>query len=457
MGFTVMDRYMRSQGMNQDNEQQDYYVCHLAEVNKTNRVLTTSDIKNNEGALIVAKGTPITTEISKKIIKHKLLKPLESCVTLEHSVTPDNLIDELNQIIEGQENKQVLQQKSLIDLLHESCDALSNYPLLVQKFTVMQSRFPRLYKKTMGSSFIALIVAWQMELTNKERQHIFIAALMRDIGLLHIEPSLVKNRGKLAPDEWRTLQGHVVIGKIFLDFVPDLPKSVGRAVLEHHERRDGSGYPYGKLGDKLCTEGQVLAMADTVSGIYEKQVVNRSYTLAAVIPILQINMQLYPMPIYKATLATITYMAGPLHRFYPDNKIPELCASNIQRINQLALWKKNADPLTRKCIAILPESKTLVLLAIATRVHRVVDTSGLFTQANVRWLQSVADNAQTELYEEVEQQLLMIDELEWHFRQWDARLTTCSENESVEDDGGEVSYIKLNGMLHKNDEVLSVA
>jgi len=378
---------------------------------------------------------------------------------LEHSITPDDLIDDFNQIIEAQKNKAALQQESLTDLLRASCETLNKYPLLVQKFTVMKSRFPRLYKKTVGSSFVALIIAWKMDLPNRDRQHIFIAALMRDVGLLHIDPSLVEKRGDLKPSELRALQSHVAIGKVFLDSVPDLPKKVGRAVLEHHECSDGSGYPYGKGGDSLCIDGQVLAMADAVVAIYRKKVITKSYALEDFIPILQINIHLYPEAVYKAAFVAVTYMANSLHRFYPDSKIPELCSSNILRISQLTLWLESADALTSHCISTLPETKTSVILAIASRLHRVVDTSGLLTQDNVIWLQSVIDKSRVEHYDEVEQQALMLDTLQSHFRQWDSRLTLCIQTENIGSSDGseEYAYAKLDDVLSGKSETLTVA
>jgi len=442
-----------------DNGEQDHYVSHLSEVNKSNRVLTTSDIKNTKGALLVSRGTPVTGKISKKIISHKFLDRLETCISLEHSITPDDLIDEFNQIIEAQENRMVLQQENLVDLLRASCETLNKYPLLVQKFTVMKSRFPRLYKKTVGSSFVALIIAWKMDLPNRDKQHIFIAALMRDVGLLHIDPSLVEKQEDLSASELRALQSHVAIGQVFLDSVPDLPKKVGRAVLEHHECSDGSGYPYGKGGDSLCIDGQVLAMADAVAAIYRKKVTKKSYALEAFIPILQINIHLYPEPVYKAALIAVTYMANSLHRFYPDSKIPELCSSNILKISQLTLWLESADALTKHFVSTLPDAKTSVILAIASRLHKVVDTSGLLTQENIIWLQSVVDESRVEHYGEVEQQVLMLEALQSHFRQWDLRLTRCIQNENVgsSDSSEEYSYAKLDDILNGKSETVPVA
>lgn len=413
--------------MSDTNEPKDNYVLHLAAVNRSNSVCTIEDIRNTSGALIVAKGTPITAEISKKIVMHKLLLPLESCVTLEQSITPEHLLDELNKLIEQQDNNQILQEESLKQLLYSCCHALNSYPLLIQKITVMEARFPRFYRKILGSTFIALIIAWQMELAETECQNIFIAAIMRDIGLLHIEPALVKKRGKLSPDEWRTLQGHVAIAKIFLDLVPDLPKVIGRAVLEHHERSDGSGYPHGKFAEKLCQQGQVLAMADTVTGIYEKQIMRKTYSLAAVTPILQINMRLYQRPIYRAIIATIHELSGPLRRIHKDDAIPKLCTSVTTRIQQLALWRRKIEALSIECINELAAEKTLVLRGVAEGIRQTIISSGLLSEENLEWLKSVSTDQNPDSYPEVEQQLLMVDELEWHCQQWHSKLATCIE------------------------------
>ena len=71
--------------------EKDCYAEHLAAVNEKVEVLTTEDICNSQGAVVVPKGTAVDPKIAEQIAKHKLIKPVECSVNLSESITGQTL------------------------------------------------------------------------------------------------------------------------------------------------------------------------------------------------------------------------------------------------------------------------------------------------------------------------------------------------------------------------------
>ena len=84
---------------------------------------------------------------------------------------------------------------------------------------------------------------------------------MHDVGKIHTPPAILKKPGKLDPEEFEVIKQHTLQGaKIIGDHVRlTLARSIA---LSHHERFDGTGYPYGLKGDQIPIEGRIMAMAD---------------------------------------------------------------------------------------------------------------------------------------------------------------------------------------------------
>src|SRR5690606_15430582 len=89
--------------------------------------------------------------------------------------------------------------------------------------------------------------------------------------------------------EWRQIQAHTVISQKLVQSIHGLKPAVARAVLEHHERCDGTGYPHGKFSDQLTMESQVLALAESAIAVYTNRLIPQGRGLRDLMPLLQVN------------------------------------------------------------------------------------------------------------------------------------------------------------------------
>jgi HD-GYP domain-containing protein (c-di-GMP phosphodiesterase class II) len=88
------------------------------------------------------------------------------------------------------------------------------------------------------------------------------SGLLHDIGKLGIPVSILEKNGTLTESEWRIMKTHPELGLAILGETGRFTREM-LAVLYHHERMDGSGYPHGLTSAEIPIEARIVAVADT--------------------------------------------------------------------------------------------------------------------------------------------------------------------------------------------------
>lgn len=93
-----------------------------------------------------------------------------------------------------------------------------------------------------------------------------IGATLHDFGIIRIPSEILNKPGRLTEQEFEIMKQHPVHGYQILKAI-DFPWPVGRMVLQHHERLDGSGYPGGIKGTEIILEARLIAVADVIDSM----------------------------------------------------------------------------------------------------------------------------------------------------------------------------------------------
>ncbi len=125
---------------------------------------------------------------------------------------------------------------------------------------------------------LALILAKAVGLSEEELRALEIAARLHDVGKIGVPPYILKKPGRLNLKEWAAVQEHTRLGSMMLQQVPKL-KEVIQAILHHHERYDGTGYPGGIGGEKIPPLARILAVADAFSAMTTDRPYRKALTL----------------------------------------------------------------------------------------------------------------------------------------------------------------------------------
>lgn len=104
-------------------------------------------------------------------------------------------------------------------------------------------------------------IARRLNFSEDEVQMLEYAAILHDIGKIGIRASILNKKGRLTAAEYDEIKKHPIISYNILKDVKFLKESLS-AILQHHERYDGTGYPYGLKGDEISIYGRILCIAD---------------------------------------------------------------------------------------------------------------------------------------------------------------------------------------------------
>ena len=92
------------------------------------------------------------------------------------------------------------------------------------------------------------------------------AAALHDIGKIGVPDAVLSKPARLTPEEFELIKRHPEVGARILEPVPGLD-AVRRCVVEHHERWDGRGYPYGRRSEEISLPGRVLILAEVFDAL----------------------------------------------------------------------------------------------------------------------------------------------------------------------------------------------
>jgi len=113
---------------------------------------------------------------------------------------------------------------------------------------------------------IALMIGQAMALDADTLHNLKLAAFLHDIGLLTLSPYLTESRGSVEPESYVAIQQHARLGAILLEPFSFM-REASILIAHHHERWDGSGYPYGIRGTYIPLGARILAIADAFDAI----------------------------------------------------------------------------------------------------------------------------------------------------------------------------------------------
>jgi len=121
-------------------------------------------------------------------------------------------------------------------------------------------------------------IARKIRLSEFEIESLKNAAYLHDIGKIRTDLSILKKPNKLKLDEWDQIKEHPTVGyKIVSDMA--LQKSVGLAILYHHEKYDGSGYPGELEKDNIPLFARILCVVDSFDAMVTTREYKRTFTM----------------------------------------------------------------------------------------------------------------------------------------------------------------------------------
>ncbi|MES2039384.1 MAG: HD domain-containing phosphohydrolase [Pseudomonadota bacterium] len=248
-----------------------HYLRAIADLGEQQEIVVHSDIFAANGMKLLAKGARVNQSQFERLVQHKLSVSIDWSLSLESAVDGKELSREASKILSRDiVLDQLLNRGGDARSVRHELSILKLPSLLETRLTVMRGTRPELFYHSLNTALIAFALAQLLKMPASVLPEVLLAALCHDMGELHTDPAILLAEHIITPEERRFVYVHPITGFVLLKEMKELPASVGKAVLQHHERLDGSGYPYHLKASQITQLSKILAVAEVVGAVIDR-------------------------------------------------------------------------------------------------------------------------------------------------------------------------------------------
>jgi len=314
----------------------------VADLGATQTVTTSQAIFNAQGVKLLEGGARVDQGLYDRLLSHRLSRPLDECVRADPSVD--------GALLRG-EAEAAMARWPLFALLAPSALARESMlrlvaalplprPVALHLDLARHSR-PGLFTHSIMMALLCAYLAGQREgSTRDDVADAAAAGLLHDMGMLHIDPALLDADERLSGNRLNPVYVHPLTSSMLVDRFDAYPKAVARAIVEHHERLDGSGYPRALVGDAISPLGRIVALAEVVTAMFDGE---RAQPEQRVSLLLRINPRRYD----PALAAAIHRLLAALPASEADaGDTPEHSIARLLRLaDELERWRATSEAI----------------------------------------------------------------------------------------------------------------
>lgn len=140
-----------------------------------------------------------------------------------------------------------------------------------QLFQVIKATDEYTYQHNIGVGVLSALIGRWLNLTEPEIATLSLAATLHDVGKVNVPIEVLNKPGKLSADEFTLIKKHTIYGYELLKDTIGLNQRIPLVALQHHERNDGNGYPFGLKQEKVDYFSKIVAVADIFHAMSSKR------------------------------------------------------------------------------------------------------------------------------------------------------------------------------------------
>lgn len=319
-----------------------YYTRCVIELADIVPVSTSQAIFSVTGIKLVNSGVRLNSTFFERLARHKVLPPLEQCLQVEHGVDHEKII-----LIA----QQMLQEDAVFKRMARVLPDVAMWLAPLQKvnlsepviflLTLAREQRPKLLQHSVRVALISIYLGIRLGMSLQHLTVLATAGLFHDLGELRIDAQLLEQQHKATPEERVLLRTHPAISQHILLNTAAYPMEIISAVVQHHERMDGSGYPFGLSGSEMSRYGRVLSMSEAVAGKLESVTSNNETALEFM---LKLNSHQFDAHLLSFMTAMLAH--GEINNEYPASAPASLSHIHyeIEKIGlALNYWQRLLD------------------------------------------------------------------------------------------------------------------
>lgn len=237
----------------------------LVRASESYSIVASQDIVDVRGLKLWAKGQPVSAALQQRLLERKLMHPIESCLEAQDGVTLVHLVEQTEAFFHSPHFLATALRPWAAPVL-QHLRQLPLHSVAQLLLTTMQATRPQALAHSITTMALAGCIA-QAQSSPIDVRLALLGGLLHDIGETYIQPQYLDHDGDLDLLGHKHMMVHPRVAQLMLAGTTDYPKVLCRAIGEHHERLDGSGYPALLAGDAISPLGALLAVVETTAGI----------------------------------------------------------------------------------------------------------------------------------------------------------------------------------------------
>jgi HD-GYP domain-containing protein (c-di-GMP phosphodiesterase class II) len=233
-------------------------------------VVTAAPVYNQRGVKLIEGGVRIDASLYERLFSHRLAVPLDESMSTESAVTAVALREACEATMARLPLFALMGPDGRVrDMLLQSIEAIPLPPPIAFQLTVARETRPGLFEHGILMALLCAHLVREGGAPMHDMTTAASAGLLHDLGMLHIDAELLASANALSGDARRPLYVHPMTGSMLVARFAQYPKGVARAIFEHHEFLDGSGYPRGLSGEAISPLGRLLSLCEVVTAMFD--------------------------------------------------------------------------------------------------------------------------------------------------------------------------------------------
>ena len=178
----------------------------------------------------------------------------------------------------------------MMSITKSTVDGLMENYALVHVVKNLRGKDDYTYQHSVNVGILAGIIGRWLKMDEERLNTLVLAGMMHDIGKSKIPLEILNKPGKLTTEEFEIMKRHTVEGYKILSTIKGIKEELLLVALQHHERIDGSGYPFGLTGNKIHDFARIIVVADTYDAVTTDRIYQPKRSPLAVMEILDDEM-----------------------------------------------------------------------------------------------------------------------------------------------------------------------
>jgi HD-GYP domain-containing protein (c-di-GMP phosphodiesterase class II) len=216
-------------------------------------------------------GPQVIEWVEDDVVQSLVVTNANAAAYIQHNNLIDSSVLEIKEIFQ---EIRFTKKIPLIDIRNKIVPLIKQtieLPCLFSLFASLQSKDDYTYRHNIGVGVIAFLIGKWLNLEEPELTQLLIAATLHDVGKVKIPLDILNKPDKLTAEEFDFMKKHTIFGYEILKETVGINHREALVALQHHERQDGSGYPFGIGSDKLDLFGRIVAIADVFHAMTSKR------------------------------------------------------------------------------------------------------------------------------------------------------------------------------------------